>query len=211
MKHDATKDITLGLITGMKSDRSGNLVSEEMGAAEAVQMQEIPVEGTQGNEADWESLGFKLGPPSESDPLFRPVLKAPPGWNMGRDPNDCRQLILTDPQGRTRGYGFYKNAYYDRYASFYLTRRLSIGYVPSQQPGIRSTNAVLDALQSDANHATALYVFDEPMREDERLYEYNERSHAACVEWLQNHYPSRSPADYWDDELEPGQRIERRG
>lgn len=75
--------------------------------------------------ADFEALGFQLGPlPDEFDPdadkLFRPV-KLPPGWSFDASGHSMWSRII-DEKGFQRVSIFYKAAFYDRRAEMYLNK-----------------------------------------------------------------------------------------
>lgn len=71
-----------------------------------------------GDRAPWLALGFTLGEPDSSDPLFMPAT-LPPGWQRQATGHSMGSVIV-DTLGRERVSIFYKAAFYDRSAHMSL-------------------------------------------------------------------------------------------
>lgn len=86
---------------------------ESAGQRQLVHSDRLPVRGP---DEKLRALGFQLGDPDPSDPLFRPAT-LPEGWRREGSDHAMWSHIL-DHNGRRRVRVFYKAAFYDRDAFF---------------------------------------------------------------------------------------------
>ena len=90
------------------------LEMEAAGQSQLVNSTELPTKMNSGTDDDLRALGFVLGDPNPSDPMFRPV-QLPDGWRKeGTDHSMWSKVV--DQLGRPRLSVFYKAAFYDREA-----------------------------------------------------------------------------------------------
>lgn len=91
---------------------------ERAGQAQLVHSDRLPTD-LHGDRADFEAVGFALGEPDPSDPMFAPAT-LPAGWK--REGSDhAMWSYIVDQLGRRRVGVFYKAAFYDRSAHMALT------------------------------------------------------------------------------------------
>jgi len=86
---------------------------EKAGQAQLVNSDRLPTD-LNGNQADFEALGFTFGEPDQRDPMFRPAT-LPDGWKREGSDHDMWSYVV-DQLGRRRVAIFYKAAFYDRRA-----------------------------------------------------------------------------------------------
>jgi hypothetical protein len=89
---------------------------EARGQRELVHSDQIPVDGPVD---ELEALGFKLGDVVEDDPIWR-TCTLPEGWQRTRASDTAYWSYICDETGTQRIAIFYKAAFYDRSASFYI-------------------------------------------------------------------------------------------
>lgn len=130
--HNTTQDDVIDkMMVAAPAGGAGILAQEARGQQEVAGQDtsdwvQIParIMHTQGNSwADFEALGFELGPmPDQLDPqadkLFRKA-KLPPGWSFDASDHSMWSRIV-DEHGFQRVSIFYKAAFYDRRAEMHL-------------------------------------------------------------------------------------------
>ncbi len=82
--------------------------------------QMLPVDGTEGQESEWEAIGVKLGDKAKGDDLFR-FAEIPKGWKIVPT-NHALWSDLVDAESKVRARIFYKYAFYDRQARIFLNK-----------------------------------------------------------------------------------------
>jgi len=87
---------------------------EAAGQAQLVNSAMIPTKLIGCTEGDLIGIGFTLGPPDATDPLFRPA-GLPAGWSREASDHDMWSYLV-DETGTRRFGMFYKAAFYDRSA-----------------------------------------------------------------------------------------------
>lgn len=85
---------------------------ESAGQPQLVNSTMLPTKMNSGTDDDLRELGFELGDPDPSDPMFRPAM-LPKGWTKAGTEHPLWSKVL-DELGRTRLLVFYKAAFYDR-------------------------------------------------------------------------------------------------
>lgn len=112
----ALDELLLGALCGHTTDQ---LIGgqEKRGQQQLVNSDRLPTE-IRGDRADFEDLGFVLGVPDPTDPLFAPAA-LPDGWAREASDHDMWSYIV-DQLGRRRVAIFYKAAFYDRRADMHL-------------------------------------------------------------------------------------------
>ena len=181
---------------------------EAQGQRDLVASEQLPVDGTQGHEKLWASMGVKLlplEPPGDfnaAPDLFRGAI-LPDGWKKeGTDHSMWSKLV--DANGNERAAIFYKAAFYDRKAHIRASKRYH--YTPDYDaPDTVTRWVVLDKLSEDPIHSVQ---FDVPDRETLCSEHYEkirviEKMHGlggGCKAWLEEQFPDyQNPAAYWED------------
>jgi|SRR5580692_10545489 hypothetical protein len=145
---------------------------------------QLPKEGFDRYGQILDRLGFVAG--KDIDELFVSITP-PTGWTLRPSDHSMRSYIHDD-QGRKRGAVFYKAAFYDRRANFYLTTRYTAG---GDYRGEDYKNRYSNAKDT----ATGQILFERgPFKE---YSDQDEADKAACS-YLDNHHPEwRSVEAYW--------------
>jgi hypothetical protein len=110
---------------------------------------DLPVKMNSGTDADLIALGFTLGEPHASDPMFRPAT-LPAGWSKkGTDHSMWSQVV--DEHGRKRLSIFYKAAFYDRdaFINVQTVRGYAYDVLDGQTPVFDDEWCTSDALRAE--------------------------------------------------------------
>jgi hypothetical protein len=183
------------------TDNPGVLLARAMlfGASESIYMQEaegqrelvlsdqIPTDTGDITDEVLTSLGFKLGPPTPDDPMFR-VATLPPGWRKERTDHSMWSKIV-DAKERVRFMVFYKAASYDRKARMNIQWRF--GY------SVYHDGSTADHYAAVITDGGKVVETIGERRKDDR--DGHDRFREACVAWLDDRYPDHAnPLAYWD-------------
>lgn len=115
IENTSQRDPLLNLLEAMSDGPSRYITNmEARGQRQFVASTMLPSEVLHGTEDDLTSIGVKLGPVDESDPMFREAT-LPDGWVKEASDHDMWSYVK-DEHGRTRLRIFYKAAFYDRRA-----------------------------------------------------------------------------------------------
>lgn len=154
---------------------------EAAGQRQLVNSTDLPAEMNSGTDDDLIALGFTLGEPHASDPMFRPAT-LPTGWSkQGTDHSMWSQVV--DQHGRKRLSIFYKAAFYDR--SAFINMQTVRGYahdvLDGQPPVFDDEWCTSDALRAEVTAIRDDYA--------ERLAKYGDHDnykaeHIAAAERL---------------------------
>ena len=104
-----------GILRGLMQKHPPGMIQaqEAQGQKDLVASTQLPVKGTDGNEAAWTDLGVELLPIEGSD-IFRGAV-LPAGWKKVRTDHSMWSHLV-DETGKVRAEIFYKAAFYDRSA-----------------------------------------------------------------------------------------------
>ena len=134
------------------------------------------------------AMGFDLGDPYPSDPMFRDA-KLPQGWKKQASDHSMWSYIV-DEKGRKRVAVFYKAAFYDRSAHYYVETRLNVGRNYNIIPNNRTDKEPVQHQVKDAGaviYETDVESFAVGDWSGQRAIE--ERQRADCKAWLDENYP----------------------
>lgn len=156
---------------------------EAAGQRQLVEGVSFPVMG--GQESELVAMGFVLGEPYADDPMFRDV-KLPDGWSRKATDHSMHSVIV-DNKGRERVGIFYKAAFYDRSASYYVKPRFIVGRncdvfsLDRGQSQHQVTDVGVVVFQTN--------VEEYELRDSASLRDVEKRQSDECVAWLKENYP----------------------
>jgi hypothetical protein len=170
-------------------------------------------------------LFYEMGqdPDRSDDPVLQ-TMRVPPGWQFRPYGDNGYGSELWDAQGRCRGSQFYKAAFYDRNARFFLYNRYRwdseyCQYLPPEQrpESVRHLSKYSRWPQDSETPYERFYIQDRAtgqrlwegpwMSYDESKAQYIHGRKALPAEktgsdWIEAHYPDyANPYAYWDDEV----------
>ena len=152
-------------------------------------------------------LGFVLG--EAEDDLFLHAT-FPVGWTKDYNSQDPRHITIKDDKGRERISIFYKNTYYDRYASCSFNYRFSVNnqYIDEQGKDTSSYNnsgfyRVFCDLVEGWQQPKELFRSKTLVTYQQGQYEENRKLEALANEeikaYTEQHFPDyKDPLAYWD-------------
>ncbi len=136
----------------------------------------------------WEKVGFTFDDNDSDQVLIKATL--PEGWSLKKE--EIYHTYMIDDKNRTRGYMFYKAAFYDRDARMNLYTKYSVrtNYLESGDTEIYfgSKDEKLYVAGIITRGDPIRFTKEEKLREQARL-------------WGKEYYPDyQNPLAYWDDE-----------